>query len=291
MLNRLTVASLLKTVILVTAFCTVAGFSINAWHSWARLKVAGRISIIADVSTDLFKAMHNLRTDRANSNRLLTGAAPLDVATEKNMRRIRDIQVTAMGNGLAALKSIELAGHNTLVPEFERLFTLVTAQQKEFWETMAKPKEARRPEFVKEYMSTTQALLEMLDRLAGVMAADVNHQDAMIDQLLGIKQAAWLLRSTAGDVATLLSNALAAGRITPEAQQNYIRFVGGIEAAWKSLEISTAGMSLPPKLSATMSAAKTGYFDPQYLGLRDRLVAALDRRRESRSCPRTNGAR
>ena len=31
MLNRLTVSALLKTVILVTSFCVVVGFSLNAW--------------------------------------------------------------------------------------------------------------------------------------------------------------------------------------------------------------------------------------------------------------------
>jgi methyl-accepting chemotaxis protein len=34
-------------------------------------------------------------------------------------------------------------------------------------------------------------------------------------------------------------------------------------------------MQLPPALSAAMSATKSGYFDPQYLELRDRLIKAL----------------
>ncbi len=38
MLNRLTVSALLKTVILVTSFCVVVGFSLNAWDSWADCK-------------------------------------------------------------------------------------------------------------------------------------------------------------------------------------------------------------------------------------------------------------
>ena len=65
MLNRLTVSALLKTVILVTSFCVVVGFSLNAWDSWGRLQVASRIAVIADASANIFKAMHNLRTDRS----------------------------------------------------------------------------------------------------------------------------------------------------------------------------------------------------------------------------------
>jgi methyl-accepting chemotaxis protein len=39
--------------------------------------------------------------------------------------------------------------------------------------------------------------------------------------------------------------------------------------------LATGGMQLPPALSAAMSATKSGYFDPQYLELRDRLIKAL----------------
>jgi len=70
MLNRLTVSALLQTVILTTAFCIVIGFSLNAWDSWSRLQVTSRISVIADASANLFKAMHNLRTDRSTTDRL-----------------------------------------------------------------------------------------------------------------------------------------------------------------------------------------------------------------------------
>jgi methyl-accepting chemotaxis protein len=275
MLNRLTVSALLKIVILATAFCVVVGFSLNAWDSWGRLQVASRISVIADASANMFKAMHNLRADRATTNRLLNGDAPMDADIEKYLRNLRDSQMPAMSSALDRIKTMEFPQQKTLVPEFERQFKLLTAEQKEFWEAMAKPKGSRRPELPKEYLATTQALLDVLDKLSGTLAADVNHQDATIDQLLAIKQAAWLLRNTAGEGSLLISNGLAAGRISPEARQTYTKLTGGIDAAWNALELSVAGMALPAKLSAAMAATKTAYFDPQYVGLRDRLANAL----------------
>ena len=59
MLNRLTVSALLKIVILATAFCVVIGFSLNAWDSSGGSRIASRISVVADASANLFKAMHN----------------------------------------------------------------------------------------------------------------------------------------------------------------------------------------------------------------------------------------
>ena len=107
MLNRLTVSALLKTVILITSFCLVIGFSLNAWDAWGRLQAASRIAQIADASANMFKAMHNLRTDRSTTNRLLNGDAPMDADIEKYLRNIRDTEMPAMNNALGLLGGIE----------------------------------------------------------------------------------------------------------------------------------------------------------------------------------------
>src|SRR5437899_9421804 len=118
---------------------------------------------------------------------------------------------------------------------------------------MGQPKASRRPALSKEYMETTSALLETLDRLSGTLAADVNHQDAMIDQLLAIKQIAWLLRNTAGEASLLVSNGIAAGKASPETKLAYTKYVGGIEAVWNALQLTASGMQLPPALASAMA--------------------------------------
>jgi len=275
MLNRLTVSTLLKAVILTTAFCVVVGFSLNAWEAWGRLQITGRISVITDASANMFKAMHSLRTDRSTTNRLLNGAAPLDSEIEKYLRNVRDTEMPAMSNALVLLGKIEFAQQATLVPEFDRLFKALTAQQKEFWEAMAQPTGERRTTLAKAYMTTTQGLLTTLDKLSGMLAANVNHQDAAIDQLLSIKQIAWLLRNTAGEASLLVSNGLGAGKLSPETRLAYAKHVGGTDVAWTALELTAAGMQLPPALSTAMAANKKAYFEPEYLALRDRLLTAL----------------
>jgi len=275
MLNRLTVSALLKAVILTTAFCVVIGFSLNAWDSWERLQVASRISVVADASANLFKAMHSLRTDRSTTNRLLNSEPPVDGELDKYLRGIRNTEMPAMSNALELLGGMEFAQQKTLVPELDRLFKTLTALQKDFWEAMGQPKASRRPTLAKEYMDTENALLETLDKLSGILAADVNHQDATIDQLLAIKQIAWLLRNTAGEASLLVATGISAGRVTPETKLAYTKFVGGTEIAWNALELTASGMQLPAALSSAMATTKTAYFEPQYLALRDRLLNAL----------------
>jgi methyl-accepting chemotaxis protein len=275
MLNRLTVSALLKTVILVTSFSVVVGFSLNAWDAWGRLQTASRIAVIADASANMFKAMHNLRTDRSTTNRLLNSDAPMEADIEKYLRNIRDTEMPAMANALSLLGGLEFAQQQTLVPEFDRLLKAMTSQQKEFWEAMAKPKASRRPTLAKEYMDTASAMLDTLDKLSGALAGTVNHQDATIDQLLAIKQIAWLLRNTAGEASLIVSNGLNSGKVAPETKLAYTKYTGGIDAAWSALELTTSGMQLPPAISAAMAATKTAYFEPQYLSLRDRLLTQI----------------
>jgi methyl-accepting chemotaxis protein len=275
MLNRLTVSVLLKVVLLATSLWMVAGISLNAWDSWERLQTANRISVVADISADLFKAMNNIRGDRTSSTRVLNSDKPMSSDIEKYLRGLRDAEMSAMTRTLATLPAVEFREAQPLMAEFDRLFKLLTAEQTEFWEDLAKPLASRRPALAKEYMATTRALLDHLDKLSGALAASVNHDDATIDQLLAIKQAAWLLRNTGGEVSILISGGLAVGHVAPETREAFTKLVGGTETAWKALELAIAGMQPPPALSSAMAATRTAYFDKDYADLRNRLLTAL----------------
>src|SRR5206468_6768977 len=113
------------------------------------------------------------------------------------------------------------------------------------------------------------------EKLSGTLAATVNHQDATIDQLLAIKQIAWLLRNTAGEASLQVSLGLSSGKVSPENKLTYTKFAGGTDIAWNALELTASGMQLPPALASAITATKTAYFEPQYLQLRDRLITVM----------------
>jgi methyl-accepting chemotaxis protein len=272
MLNRLSITTLLTSVISGLAVCVVALLAMNAWASWAQVRTAGRVLTIADASANVFKAMHNLRTDRSSTNRTLNAEGGLDADMDKYLRSVRDAEMPAMHSALEQLQSLDFTDQKTLVPEFDRLFKQLTAEQAEYWDNMAKPKASRRLALAKEYMDTTAALLDNLDKISGNLAAAVNHADPAIDQLLEIKQMAWLLRNTGGEASLQVSNSISAGKMGGEVYQTYIKNVGGTDIAWNALQLAAAGMQLPPSLAKAIADTKTAYFDPQYTALRDRLV-------------------
>ncbi|CCD92350.1 putative methyl-accepting chemotaxis receptor/sensory transducer [Bradyrhizobium sp. ORS 375] len=277
MLNRLTISSLLKTVIVTAALAVIALFSLNAWSSWSRLQSAQRIARVAEVSGVVFKAMNSMRSDRSTTIRVLNADQAMDADTEKFLRGARDIYVPALNRALDMLKDIEFAQAPTLIAELDRLNKTITAEHTEFWTDIVKPKAARRAGLPKEYGETFDALLALLDKISGHIAASVNHQSATVDQLLMVKQMAWLMRNTAGEASLIISNGLTAGKVSPEAVLAYNKLVGGIDTAWKAVQLATSGMDVPPALSAAMTSTEKAYFTPEYAGLRERLLAALQK--------------
>ena len=192
MLNRLTVSSLIQSAIVLMSACVIALLCVSAWDSWQRLITTNRISVVADASANLFKAMHNLRSDRATSVRSLTDEAIVQPDIAKYLRDGRDAEMPAMRAAAEVLGSVAFTDQATLVPELSRLIQSMTALEAESWDAMHKPKASRRPALAKEYLDTAGGLLETMDKVSARLVAAVNHSDAVIDQLLMIKQVAWL---------------------------------------------------------------------------------------------------
>jgi len=274
-LHRLTVSALLKSVIAIMAVCVVIFLVLSAWESYGRLNVAGRMSTIAEASGHVFKAMHNLRTDRSTTFRTLNADIVIQPDTEAYLRRIRGAEMPAMKTAGELLVTADFPGKATLVPEFNRLMQALIALQTESWDQMSKPKASRRAGLAKEFQDNVDSVLAMLEKVSSALTAAVTHNDPVIDQLLSIKQMAWLMRNTSGDASVIVSNALAVNKISPELQRSYVKLTGGIETGWNALEIASSGTELPQGLVSALAAAKTSYFDPQYLALRDRLIQAV----------------
>jgi methyl-accepting chemotaxis protein len=274
MLDRLTVTALLTCVVAIMATCVVAFLGISAWDSLGRLQTANRISLIAEVSGNAFTAMHNLRQDRSNTARGMNGDLPINENDLAYLARFRDAERPALQGVLAILPSIEFPEQKTLLAELTRTIGSFTALDVETRDAVTKPKAARRPALGKEHADAVSALLDALGRASNGFAAAIKHSDAVVDQLLEIKQMAWLVRLRAGESSLMVSTAIAGIAVPPNARQTYTKLVGGVETAWVALETAASGTQLPLNLAEAMKEAKTATFNPQFTDLRDRLLEA-----------------
>jgi methyl-accepting chemotaxis protein len=275
MFNRLTANFLLKSIISVMAAVVVLILAAGAWSSWQRLGSATRILAVADASAHAFKAMHNLRTDRSSTVRIVNGEGLIEADMEKYITGLREAEMPAARAAAELLAGIDFAEKATLYPELQRIIKAVTDLQKETWEAVHKPKASRRAGLGDEYMRDTTALLETLEKISARIFAAVKNSDPINDQLMEMKQLAWMVRNFGGEGSLLVSNGLAAGRLPAEARLKYVRNIGGSEVAWAALEDLAYGSKLSSKLMDTVAAAKKAYFDPAYIAKRDQLLDIL----------------
>ena len=275
MLNRLSVNTLLRAAISAMAVVIVIMIAARAWDSWQRLGTTSRIATVADASRSAFKAMHSLRTDRASTFRELnsdTAIAP-DVATY--IRKIRDVEDPGLQSAAELSDTLDFADRADLVSTVRASTKTLLALQSESWDALSKPKAQRREGLAKEYMDETAKLLSTLEKLSARMVASIKYNDPLIDQLMAMKEIAWLVRNSGGEASILISNGMVAGRLGPEAPAKYASSVGGTRAAWLALESIAFGTPLPPKLAQAIDEAKKVYFGADYTAMRDRLLDAV----------------
>ncbi len=275
MLNRLSVNSLLQSAIAVMAFFVVIMLAQRSWDSYDRLSSTSKMMTVADASRFAFTAMHSLRTDRASTFRTLKQDAVIAPAVASYIQKIRDVELPALQKAAELADTIDFPDKRVLLPELQQTIKSFLALETDSWESFSKPLAARRASLSSEYMDVSGRLLDTLDKMSSRMFAAVKFSDPVIDQLMGMKEIAWIVRNYGGEASLMISNAMVAGHLPPDGPAKYASNVGGTVAGWQALESLAAGSDLPPALAKTMADAKRDYFGQDYTATRDRMFAAV----------------
>jgi methyl-accepting chemotaxis protein len=275
MLNRISVNALLRWVIAAMSIFIVAMLAGRAWDSWQRLAAAARIEAVADASRSAFKAMHNLRTDRASTFRTLKAQVTIEPAVSTYIQRIREIEAPALKSAADLAGAIDFPDHDSLLAELRRSTKAMAELNSESWEAFSKPLAARREALVKDYMDESGKLIDTLEKVSSRLFVAVKFGDPVVDQLMTMKEIAWRVRYLGGEASLLISNGMVAGRLAPDGPAKYASYVGSTEALWGALEGMAFGSPLPPVLGQAMAEAKKVYFGAEYVAMRDRMFAAV----------------
>jgi methyl-accepting chemotaxis protein len=274
MLNRVSVNVILKSVIATLAAAVVVMLAMGAWSSWERLVAVKRIAAVAEASGHMFTALHNLRVDRSASFRDLmadkqfTGLAPV-------LRAAREGEMPALKAAVVALDAIDFPERQAVVSSLDQSIKKLAALHDESAAAILKPKAERRPALAQEVYNETNGLLETLDKLSSRLSRLVKLEDAFIDQLMELKQLAWLGRNAAGDASLLISNKLGGQGFPPDVMLKYTTAVSKLDTAWANLEDVAAGLPLPARFTDAVAKAKQGFLAPDYVDLRLKTLKAL----------------
>ena len=204
MLHRITVNALLKSVIVTLAMTVVVMLSLGVWDSWGRLMALNRIAAVAEASGYLFKSLHNLRVDRLSSVRALNSDQQL-TALPAMLKQVRDAEMPALKSGLAAVEKADFSGRQDAISGLNQAIKKLTALLQESEAAFLQPKAARRQGLAQEFFNESSSILDMLDKTSSQMTRSVKLEDSYVDQLLELKQLAWMARNAAGDSSVLIS--------------------------------------------------------------------------------------
>jgi methyl-accepting chemotaxis protein len=272
MLNRMTISALLKTVIATLGAAVLIMLSLNAWDSWNRLGAANRASAVAEAAGDLFAALHNLRVDRSATYRdLLADKTSIDTMLAQS----RASEMPPLQSALNTLEHVDFADQPALVGDLAAHIHRLTALHEETAAALQQPKAARPAGLADAAFKEMDDLVNLTDKLSARITASIKLQDAFIDQLMELKQLAWLVRNAGGDASVVVSNALGGRPLPPNAMDVYIANVSKAAAGWTALKDLASGLPLPPSFTQAMDKAEHEFFGADYVNARDNAVKAL----------------
>jgi methyl-accepting chemotaxis protein len=274
MLDRLSVNAILKSVIATLSAVVVIMLAAGAWSSWSRLQADSRIAGVAATSAHLFTALHNLRSDRARSYRMLLSD---EVVTTRDPRlwESRDGEMPALKGALATLETLDFPERPAVAAELAQRVKKLVALHEESVAALRQPKAARRSGLAVEIRDEISALIAMVDKLSVRLDRLIKLEDPFVDQLMQIKQLAWVTRDAGGDASVMVSNTLAGQPLPADPMLVYTTNVSKGETAWAMLEQVAGSMSLPGSLTGAMAKAKQEYFAPDLIAMRTNMLKKL----------------
>jgi methyl-accepting chemotaxis protein len=272
--NRLSVNALLKSVIAALGAAVVIMLALSAWDSWRRLNSVTRIAGVAEASAQLFTALHNLRVDRASGYRDLM-ADRQSTSLPPLLKRAREQEMPALKAALVALENLDFPERQATVASLGQAITKLTALHAETVTAYAQPKAARRPGLAQEFFNETNTLLGTLDKLSSRLTRLVKLEDAFIDQLLTLKELAWVARNAGGDSSVMISNGLGGQPLPADPLLKYTAHVSRLDTAWAALEDVGQSIALPARFTEAVEKAKREYFARDSAELRMKVLKAL----------------
>ncbi|MCX7297704.1 MAG: methyl-accepting chemotaxis protein [Hyphomicrobiales bacterium] len=181
----------------------------------------------------------------------------------------------ALKAGLEALRSIDFPDAANVVAALDQAITRMAALHQETNAAFALPKAARPAGLVQEMTNQGTALIDLLDKISATLGNTVKLSDSYVDQLMQLKQLAWVVRNVGGDASVMISNMMSGQPVLPDALVQYNRYMSSAETAWAALEALMPGLPLPARFTAAIQKAKQEFFSPEFANVRLTMLKTL----------------
>ena len=145
----------------------------------------------------------------------------------------------------------------------------------EFVAAAGRPKSERPAGLSKTIFDEFSALITFLDRASVQSNRLIKLEDAFVDQLMEVKQLAWMTRDRGGDASVMVSNGMSGQALPQEPWVYFNANLARMEQAWEAMLQMAAGLPLPTSFNNAVEVAKREFFGPEYTGLRAKLLKEI----------------
>jgi methyl-accepting chemotaxis protein len=274
MFNRVSANVILKAVIGTLGAIVVTVLALDAWNSWTKLRTAERLTAVVDISSDLFAVQHNLRVDRSTTLREMNGDRLL-TELPKQMQDVRAGEMAALATAMPALAQLDWPEKAELYPRLVAAVKQLSDLHAQTAKALLQSKSQRPGGLAEAHFKLTGELGQMLTDLAAQLTRLVNRDDAYIDQLLVMKQLAWMARNAAGDAQVMVANGLAGQKLPNEPMRVYFEKIAAANAAWDALLEMAANLPLPARFRDAVDKAKQDFFAKDFTDQRLKVMRSV----------------
>jgi len=216
--NNLSIRTLLGLIIGVMGLLLTVLNASSLIEALGRSQDARKVATLAPATQALFKALQSHRLERGNELAPLMAEAPAPDVLDRVIAAQRKTAEDGYTTGVAILERLDLPGLPAKLSTLKSAHEAVAALRPKADAALLQPKSARDQSVVQSWPKLTQSYLDALSDTSDVIEANLKLIDPMVDQLLSIKRAAWVVRNYAGSEVLMAGAALSVGQPWTPAQ-------------------------------------------------------------------------
>jgi methyl-accepting chemotaxis protein len=255
LLDRVSIRSSLYALFGLSAIVMCAQSIGSVWDAWKQVNQSERVIDIAGAGRQLFDSLQYFRPERGPMRVALGAPTPADPKLTAQFEALRAKSVPSIAATVAACARVVCADGSE-AEKIRQAAEKVAALRPDIDRALNLPLAQRPAGIAKTWNDTATALVDELERTSLALTDKIRMIDPVIAELVGIKEAAWMLRDGVGLERTLLQEAMAAKKLTPELWVKMAELRGRANGGWQNVKALSARPGVPTELVAAIGVAQ-----------------------------------
>jgi hypothetical protein len=258
----LSIRTTLHTVIAGMGLLTICTCTLSLLDAVRNNTDAARIAIRTQTSEQLFKAIIPLRNERGAQTTSLFAEDEASAATVSDILGLRDEFEQHFDQSMRLLTSLDQVTFAPLIVRLRANHEIIAGLRPAADVAIHQARALHDPALVRDYMKITQPLLDAIVDTVDQLDASLKLSDAIIDQFLLIKRAAWTTRLNLGLMVVRTQPAVSSGKsLGPAEVLIWFQDEARARLAWEQV-LEAARRADAPKSIVEAVAAAAPRFSP-----------------------------